>query len=432
MRILLAGTGSGCGKTTAAILVMAALVRRGLTVAPFKAGPDYIDPEFHTLVCQCPSHNLDSWLMQDSTMQRLLAQDADICVIEGVMGYYDGLDPVTLRCSTWEISARTQTPVILVVDAAGSAASVAATVLGFKTLRPDSQIAGVLVNRVSGERHYMLIRDAVRHYTGLPCIGYLTRHTQLELPSRHLGLVPAVETPDLHGRILCAAEAAEKTLDLDLLLSLASTAPDLPKPAPVTADGFSGYRIGIARDEAFHFYYEDNLDMLHRSGMELCFFSPLHDSALPKGLDGLYLGGGYPELYTGPLSANRTMLMSIHDALSGGLSCYAECGGLMYLGQSIDGVSTTGFLPVSCRMTDRLQRFGYVTVTDTSGLTFPAHEFHHAALTPLSDARTAYTIRKASNPDNVWSCGYTRLNTLAAFAHVHWGDRPELIRRFFA
>ncbi len=432
MRLMIAGTGSSCGKTTVSLLIMSVLRGQGFRIAPYKTGPDYIDPGFHRVVCGQPSHNLDSWLMEDRTLNRLLHNDADISIIEGVMGYYDGLDPVTLRCSTWELARKTKTPVLLTVDASGGAASVAATVKGFQSLQKDHGIAGVLVNRVSGQRHYDLVRSAVEHYTGLPCAGYLTRDQKLELPSRHLGLVPAEETPDLLRRIDEAARAAEQTLDTGLLLSLAGQAPALPEAEGADAStDFSGFRIGVALDEVFHFYYQDNLDALARAGMELVFFSPLHDERLPSALDALYIGGGYPEVFSSGLSANREMLRSIHVALSSGLPCYAECGGLMYLGREIDGVPMVGFLPLRCRMTKRLQRFGYVTVEEKSGMVYPAHEFHHAQAEPAEAASFACRIRKASDPGCVWDCGYTRGKTLAAFAHVHFGDRPELIRRFF-
>ena len=429
MRILIAGTGSGCGKTTASLLLMAALKDRGLDVAPYKVGPDYIDPGFHRAVCGRPSHNLDPWLMGEQTLHRLLQKPSyNIAVIEGVMGYYDGLNARDFACSTWQAARLTRTPVLLVADASGGAASVAATVKGFRTLAEDSGIVGVLVNRVSGDRHYQLVREAVARYTGLPCVGYLTKQQRLELPSRHLGLVPAEETPDLMARI----GEAQQTLDLPLILRLASQAPDLPEvPAPALPN-LSGYRLGVALDEAFHFYYQDNLDALARCGMELLYFSPLRDAALPEGLNGLYIGGGFPEVFASALSANTALRQRIRTALAGGLRCYAECGGLMYLSRSIDGHPMVDFLPAVCRMTDRLQRFGYVTVEDGNGLSFPAHEFHHALAEPLEGAQFAYTVRKASDPEKTWRCGYTKQHTLAAFAHVYFGDRPDLIRRFFA
>ncbi len=385
MRILLAGTGSGCGKTTASLLLMAALKGRGLDVAPYKAGPDYIDPGFHGAVCGRPGYCLDSWLMTADEMRRVLNHPYDIAVIEGVMGYYDGL----------------------------------------------SGIAGVLVNRVSGERHYGLVRDAVERYTGLPCVGYLAKQQALCFPSRHLGLVPAEETDDLLPRVQQAAAEAAQTLDLDTILRIASRAVPLPETKPLPLPKRAGYRLGVALDEAFHFYYQANLDALQSAGMELVFFSPLRDQFLPDRLNGLYFGGGFPEVFAKGLSQNLSMRTSVKNALENGLPCYAECGGLMYLGKDIDGMPMADFLPLRCRMTGRLQRFGYVTVTDRTGLSFPAHEFHHAQAEPLPDASLAYQVQKASAPDKAWACGWEKKQTLAAFAHVYFADRPDVMGRLF-
>ncbi len=431
MRILIAGTGSGCGKTTASILLMACLKRRGLSVAPYKAGPDYIDPGFHRRVCGRASYNLDTWLMDEDEIARLLWNDADISVIEGVMGYYDGLDARGMRCSAWELARMTRTPVLLVVDASGGAASVAATVKGFQTLKTDSGICGVLVNRASGDRHYELIKQAVKEYTGLDCAGYLTKQAAVELPSRHLGLVTARETPDLMNRINDTAVIAQQTLDLDKVLSIAGKAPDIPQSSRTVYTSRRGFRLGVALDEAFHFYYDANLEALKDAGMELVFFSPLRDACLPGDLDGLYIGGGYPEVYAEGLERNAGMRGSIKSALENGLRCYAECGGLMYLGENIDGREMCRVLPVNCRMTARLQRFGYVTVEDRTGLSFPAHEFHHAVAEPTGEEKTAYKVIKASAPDRSWACGYEKYNTLAAFAHVYFAHRPDIIGRFW-
>lgn len=432
MRILIAGTGSGCGKTTASILLMACLKRRGLNVAPYKVGPDYIDPGFHRSVCGRASYNLDTWLMDANEIERLLGNDADISVIEGVMGYYDGLDARNMRCSAWELSRMTRTPVLLVVDASGGAASVAATVKGFQTLKPDSGICGVLVNRASGDRHYELVKQAINEYTGLDCAGYLTKQAAIELPSRHLGLVTARETPDLMNRINETAVIAEQTLDLGKVLSIAAKAPDIPRNNQTGPKcGRGGYRMGVALDEAFHFYYDANLEALRDTGMELVYFSPLRDAALPGDLDGLYIGGGYPEVYAEGLERNAGMRRSIKEALKNGLRCYAECGGLMYLGETIDGQEMCGVLPINCRMTSRLQRFGYVTVEDKTGLRFPAHEFHHAVAEPTGEVGCVYNVIKASAPDKSWACGYEKYNTLAAFAHVYFANRPDIIGRFW-
>ena len=431
MRILLAGTGSGCGKTTVSLLLMAALKARGLDVAPYKVGPDYIDPGFHGAICGRPSYNLDSWLMTADEMRRVLNHTYDIAVVEGVMGYYDGLDSRSFRCSTWEIAQETKTPVILIADASGGAASVAATVKGFQTLVANSGIAGVLVNRVSGERHYGLVREAVERYTGLPCVGYLTKKQALRFPSRHLGLVPVEETDDLLPRIQEAAAEAAQTLNIETILRIASQAPALPETKPLPTPKRTGYRLGVALDEAFHFYYQANLDALQSAGMELVFFSPLRDQFLPDRLNGLYFGGGFPEVFAKALSQNLSMRANVKNALENGLPCYAECGGLMYLGKDIDGIPMVDFLPLRCCMTDRLQHFGYITVTDRTGLSFPAHEFHHAQAETLPGTSLAYQIQKASAPDKAWACGWEKKQTLAAFAHVYFADRPDLMRRFF-
>ena len=431
MRILLAGTSSGCGKTTAGLLLMAALRERGLDVAPCKVGPDYIDTCVHELVCGRPSHNLDSFLIEPRDLPTLLSRPADITVIEGVMGYYDGMDATSCRQSTWEMARLTRTPVLLVVDASGSAASAAATVKGFMTLREDSGIAGVLVNRVSGAHHYELVRDAVAHYTGLPCVGYIEKHVNLALKSRHLGLVPAEEVEDALPRIQEAARQVADTLDLPMILELARRAPVLPV-APRKYPRMDGFRMGLARDKAFSFYYRANLDALEGAGVELVPFSPLEDGELPKGLDGLYLGGGFPEVFKVRLSANMSMRQSIRTALESGLPCYAECGGMMYLSESIDSAEMVGFLPQVCRMTDRLQRFGYVLVADLkTGRTYPAHEFHHAATEAAGEAAYDFEIRKASRPELCWPDGMHKGNTTAGFAHLHFLSHPEWMERLW-
>lgn len=433
MRILIAGTMSGCGKTTVALSVMAALTARGLNVAPLKVGPDYIDTGFHAAACGRTSDNLDSHLMDKPEILSVLAraeQGADVAVIEGVMGYYDGMDAVSLRCSTWEMAQITHTPVLLVVDASGGAASVAATVRGFQTLVEKSGIAAVIVNRVSSRRHYELVRDAIYHYTGLPCAGYLTKDATISLPSRHLGLIPAEETKARAEKIARAAEMAGETIAFDQLLACAKDAP----PLPIKARSYprrEGFRLGVARDEAFGFYYAENLRILRACGMELVEFSPLRDQDLPDRLDGLYIGGGFPEVFADRLCENASMRESIRRALEGGLRCYAECGGLMYLSRAIDGREMVGFLPINCHMTKRLQRFGYCVVSDASGLTFPAHEFHHAVAEPIGPVRCAYRVQKASDPARTWECGYTRENTLAGFPHLHFASHPELIGRLW-
>ena len=438
MRIMIAGTHSGCGKTTLTLSLMAALKARGLRVAPFKTGPDYIDPGFHAMACGRPSHNLDAHLLDWETINYLLAHygaDADISIIEGVMGFYDGRDAVSLECSSYELARRTHTPVLLAVDAAGGAASVAAQVLGFKQLAPDNTIAGVIVNRVSSQMHYALVRDAVWHYTGLPCVGYLRKDAELKLNSRHLGLVPAEELPELQAQLERAAALASEGIDLEQVRSIAASAPELNAPECAMtrwlADNqgaLSGMRIGVPRDAAFSFYYQANLDALERAGAELVRFSPLADAALPERLDALYIGGGFPEVFARQLEDNVAMRTAIRAALEHGMRCYAECGGLIYLSERVDGHDMVGYIPVECKLTDRLQRFGYVTVCDSTGLKFPAHEFHHAIATPTGDVDLEFDVTRAGGKGQ-WRCGYRKGNTLAGFPHIHFWSQPEVMTR---
>lgn len=429
MRLLLAGTHSGCGKTTLTLALMRALAHRGLAVAPFKVGPDYIDPSFHQAAAGRRGDNLDAFLMRPDTARAILQQgekEADIAVIEGVMGYYDGRDSRGFFASTYEMAQMTRTPAVLTVDAGGASSSVAAVVKGFAELRPDSGIAGVIVNRVSGERHYRLVREAVEAHTGIPCFGFLRRDAGLSLSSRHLGLVPAVEVEGLHALLDRAARSLAETVDVEGLLRLAGAAPALDGALP-PVPSFAGFRLGVALDEAFHFYYPANLEALRRAGMELRFFSPLSDAALPRDIDGLYLGGGFPEVFKERLSRNTALRSGLRAALEQGMPCYAECGGLMYLSESIDGAPMVGFLPLKIRMTDKLQRFGYVMLTDAAGRTVPAHSFHHSVAEPTSPLPALWQARRAGETGEPWAEGYVKGGTRAGYPHLHFADHPHLM-----
>lgn len=420
MRIMLAGVSSGCGKTTASLALMAALRTKGLTVAPFKSGPDYIDPGFHRRACGRPSHNLDEWLCAPDSVARILAEGsegADIAVIEGAMGMYDGLGGGT-QCSAYALALHTRTPIVLVVDASGSAASAAATALGFMKYRSDNTVAGVLVNRASSQRHYELVREAMAGI-GLTCVGWLPKDAGLGMPDRHLGLVPVEERPEARSQIDRAASLLK--LDTDALYSVARRAESLsPKPFSYP-DSLKGRRVALAKDAAFSFTYEANLIALRRMGAELTPFSPLSDAALPEDLDALYLPGGFPEVFEAGLVANGAMAASVRDAVEGGLRVYAECGGMLYL-------SMIGAIPLKWEMTGRLQRFGYVTVTDGDGYSFPAHEFHHSVVTPTAPLDTRFEVSKG---ERRYREGYIHKNVLAGYPHIHFYDRPELAERLF-
>lgn len=440
MRIMIAGTHSGCGKTVLTLALMATLSARGMRVAPFKTGPDYIDAGFHALACGRPSHNLDEHLLDWETMRFLLrryGECADISIIEGVMGFYDGRDAASFECSSYELARRTHTPVLLAVDASGGAASVAAQVLGFARLAPDNTIAGVIVNKVASRAHYALVRDAVRRFAGVECVGYLPNDASLRLNSRHLGLVPAEELSGLRAQLKRASALASECIDLNAVRDLAAAAPELDAPGcamtrwlAANPGALGGMRIGLARDAAFSFYYQANLDALEQAGARLTRFSPLADAELPAGLDALYIGGGFPEVFARQLEANAAMRAQVRAALEGGLRCYAECGGLIYLSERVDGHEMVGYMPVECTLTDRLQRFGYVHVRDAGGFEFPAHEFHHAIAAPTRDVDCEFEVTRSGGPGQ-WRCGYRRGNALAGFPHIHFWSRPEVMARLF-
>lgn len=418
MRVMLAGISSGCGKTTATLALLRALQNRGLRVAPFKSGPDYIDPGFHRVACGRVCHNLDEWLCSAEAVKRVLkigAEGADLAVIEGAMGMYDGLQGGSL-CSAWSLARHTGTPVILVVDASGSAASAAATALGFLKYREDSGIAGVFVNRVSGERHYALVKEAMAGI-GLSCVGWMPKDNELHMPDRHLGLVPVEERPDVETQIARAARLIH--IEMDALTAIARTAGAIDVPPMAFPPLFKGRRIGLAKDAAFSFTYEANLIALRAMGAELVTFSPAKDAALPPDLDALYLPGGFPEVFEAELKGNASMVQSVKAAVEGGLRVYAECGGMLYL-------AMIGAIPVAWQMTKRLQRFGYVTVQDADGYRFPAHEFHHSVTE--SELPQRFTVEKRGA---TWPEGYVYKNALAGYPHIHFFERPELAERLF-
>ena len=433
---MLAGTNSGCGKTTVTCAVLQALVSRGLRVGAAKCGPDYIDPMFHSRVIGAKSSNLDSFFFDRDTMRYLLAhngQDCDITVIEGVMGYYDGLGLTSTRASTYETARETESPVVLVVNARGAALSVVAAVQGFLDFAPDSAIRGVILNGCSAMSYGALARE-LESRLGVRACGYLPRLPECALESRHLGLVTADEVEDLREKLRQLAETAEKTLELDALLEIAHNAPVLDFTPPVLPEKGAPVRIGVARDRAFCFYYEDSLDLLRQLGAELIPFSPMADERLPDGVQGLYLGGGYPELYAAQLEENHALRRQIRDAVHTGMPCIAECGGFMYLTQSIAGRAMVGALPGDCFDTGKLTRFGYITATAQedsllcrAGERVPMHEFHHWDTPQPGDA---FGAEKPSGKQ--WRCAYATDTLYAGFPHFHFYAKPVMAQRFLA
>lgn len=435
-RLILAGTNSGCGKTTVTCAVLQALVNRSLRVGALKCGPDYIDPMFHSRIIGAKSGNLDLFFFSENTTRYLLAKhgaDRDISVIEGVMGFYDGVGLTSTRASTYDAAQVTHSPVVLVLDAKGASLSVLAALHGFLRFRPDNRIRGVIFNRCSAAAYQALAGCVRQHFAGaVEPLGYLPPMPQCALESRHLGLVTAAEVDDLKEKTQLLALQAEKSLDLDGLLALAAQAEPV-SCQPVELPQLERVRIGVARDRAFCFYYEDSLDALRAMGAELVPFSPLDDPALPSDLHGLYLGGGYPELYAQQLSENKTMRQSIRTALERKLPCIAECGGFMYLTQRIGAYDMVGALPGTCRDTGRLTRFGYVTLQAgrdcllcAAGETIPGHEFHRWDCDcPGED----FTAEKASGLR--WACVTANETLYAGYPHFHFYANPQFALRFY-
>ncbi len=443
-RIMIAGTASGCGKTTITCAVLQAFAGRGLKVMSYKCGPDYIDPMFHTRIIGVPSRNLDGFFMDRDTIRTLLVRNsrgADISVMEGVMGFYDGLG-MTDEGSSYALARDTGTPVVLVVNCRGMSRSIEAVISGFAGFKKDAGIAGVIFNQLP-EKLYPAMQ-AYCERIGLRPLGFFPAVAQAQIGSRHLGLITAGEISDLKDKMQLLAQTATQYLDLDGIMEIAETAADW-EPAPdagqtLSARGPTGrsgrLRLACAQDAAFCFYYEDNLDLLRALGCEIVPFSPIADAHLPAGIDGLYLGGGYPELYAAQLEQNRSMRDEVRQAAKGGMPVYAECGGFLYLHRTLqtpDGglFEMAGALDGSCRFAGKLQHFGYVTLTaacDTvlcrRGEKIRAHEFHRYR----SDlACNAFDTEKGQAH---WMSGVSQGNLLGGFPHIHFYANKEFAYHF--
>ena len=444
--IVIAGVRSGVGKTTIATGVMGALTRRGLKVQPFKAGPDYIDPSYHQLACGVPSRNLDTWLCQHATVLELFQRASagrDVSVVEGVMGVFDGHSSLTEEGSTAQLAKLLGAPVILIADAAKVARSVAAEVLGYQQFDPDLNVAGVILNGVGSERHLEFCKPQIEATTGLPVLGYLPRKEEFIQPERHLGLIPTVEGTVARQWYDSIINQVEATMDVDAILKLAQTA-KTPQAAPsVYPENKLGSRttIAVAQDMAFNFYYQDSLDLLTAWGAELAPFSPLEDEKLPPNIGGLYLGGGFPELFAPQLSANTPMHQAIRDAVTAGVPVYAECGGLMYLGKSLSDLEgathpMVGVIPAESAMSQSRLTLGYREVescTDSpvleKGQRVRGHEFHWSTLAqqPEPEESVYKVVDQDNRPD-----GFRTGNVWASYVHIHLGSKQGLAERFVA
>ena len=473
----IAGTNSGVGKTVITLALIRAFVERGLKVQPFKCGPDYIDSEFHTKAAHNSSYNLDTWMMGEEQVKKTFVkhtQNVDIAVVEGVMGLFDGAELDSLKGSTASVADLLDIPIILVVDAKSMAQSIAAVVKGYNTLYPETNIAGVIANNVGSNKHKTLLENVLKKHNLPPLIGSIPKNKAFELSERHLGLTPDSEVGKADEWYSEIGKVIEKNINCDVLLNISQI--ERPKyiPQEIHADGVlkinnrsavtlsnldlenksvnydpakyntSGIHIsdpkiklGYANDDAFHFYYKDNLDLLEDNGFELIPLSPLYDKKLPDNLDALYLGGGFPEMFIEQLSSNRTMIRSIKEFAENNGIIFAECGGYMYL---VDEFITSagnrfpmcGILNGTGRMTNRLQNFGYKEVCldkdcilGKKGTKMKGHEFHWSTI-DFDDKNDNFFLARNINQDEWKNTGQIHKNVFASYIHLHFLSNPEI------
>ncbi|MHB1455358.1 MAG: cobyrinate a,c-diamide synthase [Armatimonadota bacterium] len=449
-RIMIASTHSGTGKTSLSLALIGALRRRGLRVQVFKTGPDFLDPGYHAIASGRPCYNLDGWMTGKDYVCRLFtraAADADIAIIEGAMGLFDGADTATSEGSSAEIARWLNTPVLLIVNAHGVARSIAAMVKGFATFDCDLIISGVIANQCGSERHKAWLADSLQSAALPPLVGAIPRGAFPELPSRHLGLVTADSNVLPREMLDALADAAERHIAIDDVLSIARTASPIAISISELPEQERRVRVGAARDEAFHFYYPDTFDEMQIRGCEIVWFSPIHDARLPEDIDALYIGGGYPEAHVEALSANKVMMESIRLFARTGRPVYAECGGLMYLSQGLEDYDgkrhlLVGLLPSWTRMREKKQALGYVEVKlredslwGMHGDALKGHEFHYSELienqADISTWKPVYDLKRRRS-DAITLEGFQCGNILASYAHIHYGSRPGAIESFIS
>lgn len=467
-KLVIAGSRSGVGKTTIALGLMAALKNRGLNIQPFKVGPDYIDPGFHTLVCANNSYNLDSYFLEEAGVRACFDQKskkADISIIEGVMGLFDGKGRDSVS-STAEIAKTLNSPVILIIDASKIAQSAAAVVYGYKNYDPKLNLKGLIINNITSPRHYKLLKEAVKaKMSDLEILGYLPKNRDLELAERHLGLVPVTESRELKSYIQKLINLMEEYIDLDKVLEISSqaanTAAGLKKEAKRKLDNkvdnklkeknnlwefkeefknkitANKIKLGVAFDQAFNFYYQLNLDILKAAGAELIYISPLNDKELRADLDALYLGGGFPESFLKELAENISFKNDLKAKIKAGLPVYAECGGLMYLSSAVKNFADQKYkmldiISAEIEMTDKLQEMGYREVESlTDNLLFQkgeqarGHVFHYSKITQL-----AAEIKKNYFYQNQKEGYSSSANVLASYLHLHFGSNLKPVQNF--
>jgi len=446
-RVILAGTNSGVGKTTLTMGLILALKKRDLEVQPFKAGPDYIDPSYHSFASGRSCRNLDTWMLSRDTILELFerrAKDVDISIIEGVMGLYDGLKD-TQKGSSAHLAKILNSPVILIVDARSMSRSAAAVVLGYKEFDKDVRISGVILNNIGSPSHYSSAKFAIEIKTGLPVLGFLPRDINLTLPERHLGLIPAYEKAPLDEFSRKLSNLVDKNIDVDKIIDISRKARAFPK---VKKKLFKNkppqdrVTIAVAKDAAFNFYYQDNLDILTHNGASLVEFSALGDKMLPQGADGLYIGGGFPELFAAELSKNTKLKADIYKKAKEGLPIYAECGGLMYLVKELIDSKNRGFPMVgvfeklSVKMADGLRALGYVNIEvfkdnilSDKGVNARGHVFHWSYLDCLP-SKENFTYKVTKDKGKMFLDGLAKWNVLTSYSHLHFGSNIGFAKNF--
>lgn len=443
-RLMIAGTHSGVGKTTVTLALLAAFRAEGRQVQPFKAGPDFIDPGHHQLATGRESRNLDGWMLGISLNRKIFqegAQDADLSIIEGMMGLFDGSSPINEIGSSAEIAKQLNAPVLLVIDGSAMARSAAAMVFGYTYFDPDVKIAGVVFNRIKSEGHYQLLKQAVEKETNIPVVGYIGPDSALTISDRHLGLRTALESEDREWYSRLALATMDR-LDLARIEQLAQAAPawveSVASESPKVIESIGEpIKVAVAHDPAFCFYYPDNLALLGQAGGELIRFSPLNDIKLPVGIDGLYLGGGYPEIYASVLEQNQAMRGSIREFIRQGGVVYAECGGLLYLSRSLQDFDEkvyemVGVVPGDAVMSRTHMTLGYreLRLTHTGllgkkGWCVRGHEFHYSHLENMGDVDYVGRITDARGKDRGGD-GITFNNVVALYAHLHFASHPQV------
>jgi cobyrinic acid a,c-diamide synthase len=439
---VVSGTASGVGKTTVALAIIASLRSRGLTVQPFKCGPDFIDGGHLAVAASRSSRNLDTWMLGIEANREIFSRasaSCDIAVVEGMMGLFDGVAGNTEEGSTAEIAKLFELPIVLVVDAGNSARSIAAVIRGFETFDSKLRFAGIVLNRVAGDAHFRMLEAAISQSSRVPVLGWLPMDADAAIPERHLGLHTAAE--GISANISTLTRLGNR-LDIEQLLNKTAYSQRFNSASIITAaTKYKGVRVGVARDRAFSFYYEDNLDLLQENGAEIVEFSPIADSVLPENLHALYLGGGYPELYAAELSANRSLLQDIRDFAQANKPIYAECGGLMFLAETLTTLDAksypvAGVLPVCIEMTKALVHFGYADVEFThdcllgeKGTLIRGHSFHCSRIL-ADDAlrcvyRVHYSLSNRSEPE-----GFVRGRVLGTYIHLHFRSNLSLVSSF--